>query len=64
MERFGSGATGGSILGNNASTSDDTEKGETKPYRRYGSTNIHRLTDHKDSDDENATWNGNSTQQQ
>ncbi|CAD7002375.1 unnamed protein product [Ceratitis capitata] len=61
MERFG-----GSNFGNNASTSDDgaTEKGESKPYRRYGGSNIHRLTDHKDSDDENATWNGNSTQQQ
>ncbi|XP_039965897.1 UBX domain-containing protein 4 [Bactrocera tryoni] len=64
MERFGGGVATGSILGNNASSSDDTEKGESKPYRRYGSSNIHRLTDHKDSDDENATWNGNSTQQQ
>ncbi|XP_011196099.2 UBX domain-containing protein 4 [Zeugodacus cucurbitae] len=64
MERFGGGATGGSVLGNNSSISDDADKGESKPYRRYGSSNIHRLTDHKDSDDENATWNGNSTQQQ
>ncbi|XP_036338013.1 UBX domain-containing protein 4 [Rhagoletis pomonella] len=67
MERFGGGGiTAGSVLGNNPSTSTEaaTEKGETKPYRRYGSSNIHRLTDHKDSDDENATWNGNSTQQQ
>lgn len=64
MERFGGGVATGSILGNNASSSENTEKGESKPYRRYGSSNIHRLTDHKDSDDENATWNGNSTQQQ
>ncbi|XP_054734164.1 UBX domain-containing protein 4 [Anastrepha obliqua] len=66
MERFGGGTIAGAALGNSASTSADaaTEQGETKPYRRYGGSNIHRLTDHKDSDDENATWNGNSTQQQ
>lgn len=34
------------------------------PYRRHEGSNIHRLHDNKDSDDENATWNGNSTQQQ
>ncbi|XP_055912324.1 UBX domain-containing protein 4 [Eupeodes corollae] len=35
-------------------------------YRRVGGgSNIHRLSDQrKDSDDENNTWNGNSTQQQ
>ncbi|XP_037939494.1 UBX domain-containing protein 4 [Teleopsis dalmanni] len=34
-------------------------------FRRYGGSNIHRLRDNqKDSDDDNATWNGNSTQQQ
>lgn len=34
-------------------------------YRRAGGSNIHRLSDQrKDSDDENNTWNGNSTQQQ
>ncbi|KAJ6643852.1 UBX domain-containing protein 4, partial [Pseudolycoriella hygida] len=34
------------------------------PYRRHQGSNIHRLHDNKDSDDENNTWNGNSTQQQ
>jgi len=34
------------------------------PYRRHEGSNIHRLNDNKDSDDENNTWNGNSTQQQ
>lgn len=33
-------------------------------YKRVAGSNIHRLNDTKDSDDENATWNGNSTQQQ
>lgn len=39
---------------------------KTGPYKRGGGTgsNIHRLSDTKDSDDENNTWNGNSTQQQ
>lgn len=42
---------------------------EVKPetsgaYRRVGGSNIHRLQDNRDSDDENNTWNGNSTQQQ
>ncbi|CAG2067239.1 unnamed protein product, partial [Timema podura] len=35
--------------------------GETKVARREG--NIHRLTNRDSSDDENNTWNGNSTQQ-
>jgi len=34
------------------------------PYRRHEGSNIHRLHDNKDSDDETNTWNGNSTQQQ
>jgi hypothetical protein len=35
---------------------------ETTAIRREG--NIHRLTNHRDlDDDENNTWNGNSTQQ-
>ncbi|XP_067612612.1 UBX domain-containing protein 4 [Eurosta solidaginis] len=64
MERFGGGFAVNSS--NSPSTSADAaiERDESKPYRRYGSSNVHRLTDHKDSDDENATWNGNSTQQQ
>ncbi|EFA06551.2 UBX domain-containing protein 4 [Tribolium castaneum] len=35
--------------------------GETTVIRRQG--NIHRLSNKNDSDDENNTWNGNSTQQ-
>lgn len=58
--------------GNTTGTSnpqDDNSPGtsnQTGAYRRYvGGSNIHRLSDNrKDSDDENATWNGNSTQQQ
>lgn len=33
-------------------------------YKRVGSSNVHKLSDLRDSDDENNTWNGNSTQQQ
>ncbi|XP_059613095.1 UBX domain-containing protein 4 isoform X2 [Phlebotomus argentipes] len=40
-----------------------TSKSAEAAYRRLGSSNIHRLHDKKDSDDENNTWNGNSTQQ-
>ena len=38
----------------------------TATYRRStaGSSNIHRLHENQDSDDDNNTWNGNSTQQQ
>lgn len=32
--------------------------------RRPDGANIHRLREAHDSDDENNTWNGNSTQQQ
>ncbi|GJQ82762.1 hypothetical protein Trydic_g19770 [Trypoxylus dichotomus] len=35
--------------------------GETTVIRRQG--NVHRLSDKTDSDDDNNTWNGNSTQQ-
>uniref|UniRef100_A0A1L8DT63 UBX domain-containing protein 4 n=1 Tax=Nyssomyia neivai TaxID=330878 RepID=A0A1L8DT63_9DIPT len=40
-----------------------TSRSGEEAYRRLGSSNIHRLHDRKDSDDENNTWNGNSTQQ-
>uniref|UniRef100_A0A1A9WCE7 UBX domain-containing protein 4 n=1 Tax=Glossina brevipalpis TaxID=37001 RepID=A0A1A9WCE7_9MUSC len=67
MDRFLSGNTGPgpSTSGNNNSDKADNSNAATT-YRRYVSgSNIHRLTDNrKDSDDENATWNGNSTQQQ
>lgn len=36
---------------------------ESSAYKRVGS-NVHRLHENKDSDDETNTWNGNSTQQQ
>ncbi|KAM7357201.1 uncharacterized protein ACRADG_002668 isoform 2-T2 [Cochliomyia hominivorax] len=67
LDRFssagGSGQTTGSANPDDASPSSSTQAGA---YRRYvGGSNIHRLSDNrKDSDDENATWNGNSTQQQ
>lgn len=49
----------------------DTEKCEFhsifRAYQRRpmnrGDGNVRRLTDMRDDDDENATWNGNSTQQ-
>lgn len=71
MDRF---LTGG--IGNTTGTISNQEQEDSSPsssqgqgggaYRRYvGGSNIHRLSDNrKDSDDENATWNGNSTQQQ
>ncbi|GLV39672.1 uncharacterized protein CBL_08262 [Carabus blaptoides fortunei] len=36
---------------------------ETTVVRRQGNSNIHRLSDRSESDDDNNTWNGNSTQQ-
>uniref|UniRef100_D3TPU2 UBX domain-containing protein 4 n=1 Tax=Glossina morsitans morsitans TaxID=37546 RepID=D3TPU2_GLOMM len=65
MDRFLSGNAGPLTSGNNNSDKPDNSNAATT-YRRYVSgSNIHRLTDNrKDSDDENATWNGNSTQQQ
>ncbi|KAI8120901.1 UBX domain-containing protein 4 [Lucilia cuprina] len=69
LDRFLAG--GGS--GNTTGSSNQEQSGDSSPstsqggaYRRYvGGSNIHRLSDNrKDSDDENATWNGNSTQQQ
>lgn len=50
-----------------STSSDATDvKQQSGPYKRVGGagSNIHRLSDTKDSDDENNTWNGNSTQQQ
>lgn len=35
--------------------------GETTVIRRQ--SNVHRLSDRTDSDEDNNTWNGNSTQQ-
>lgn len=37
------------------------KRGETTVIRRQG--NVHRLHDNTDSDEDNNTWNGNSTQQ-
>ncbi|KAH1001263.1 hypothetical protein HUJ04_013497 [Dendroctonus ponderosae] len=37
------------------------QKPPARPIKRDG--NIRRLADMKDDDDENNTWNGNSTQQ-
>lgn len=37
---------------------------ESSTYKRVGSSNVHRLHENQDSDDETNTWNGNSTQQQ
>lgn len=50
----------------NAVSDDAAAKAKSGPYKRVGGTgaNIHRLSDKGDSDDENNTWNGNSTQQQ
>lgn len=69
LDRFLSGNSSGKT----ATPVTDQDTDNTSPgtsqggaYRRYiGGSNIHRLSDNrKDSDDENATWNGNSTQQQ
>lgn len=67
LDRF---LSGNSVAGTSSNSQDnaDTSSGSSQggAYRRYvGGSNIHRLSDNrKDSDDENATWNGNSTQQQ
>ncbi|GAB0096188.1 UBX domain-containing protein [Sergentomyia squamirostris] len=45
------------------SSQSSSSKSAEAAYRRLGSSNIHRLHDRRDSDDENNTWNGNSTQQ-
>lgn len=37
---------------------------KSEPYKRVGNSNVHRLHDNHDSDEDNNTWNGNSTQQQ
>lgn len=49
-----------------ASSLPSTSTNKSGPYKRVGvsGSNVHRLSDQKDSDDENNTWNGNSTQQQ
>lgn len=51
------------LVKDDVSTSADKTKKEGA-YRRLGGSNIHRLHENQDSDDENNTWNGNSTQQQ
>lgn len=37
---------------------------KSNAYKRVGSSNVHKLSDIRDDDDDNNTWNGNSTQQQ
>lgn len=51
-------------LDNPAPSASQPSTSSNKPYRRHEGSNIHRLHDNKESDDENNTWNGNSTQQQ
>lgn len=48
----------------NEESTQSQQTQDKSTYRRVGSSNIHRLNETKDSDDENITWNGNSTQQQ
>ncbi|XP_037039244.1 UBX domain-containing protein 4 isoform X2 [Bradysia coprophila] len=51
-------------LENQAPSTSQQSASSGGPYRRHEGSNIHRLHDNKESDDENNTWNGNSTQQQ
>lgn len=46
--------------------SSKNENADDNAYQRYApGSNIRRMVDQRhDSEDENATWNGNSTQQQ
>ncbi|XP_022904174.2 UBX domain-containing protein 4-like isoform X2 [Onthophagus taurus] len=60
-ENDGSGNGKRSTEQGESSRSPKRRAGETTAIRRQG--NIHRLTDKTDSDDDNNTWNGNSTQQ-
>uniref|UniRef100_T1PHY1 UBX domain-containing protein 4 n=1 Tax=Musca domestica TaxID=7370 RepID=T1PHY1_MUSDO len=70
LDRFVGGGNAVSDSGNSRNgsggTSDSSPTPSSQAYRRYVTgSNVHRLADNrKDSDDENATWNGNSTQQQ
>ncbi|XP_065360492.1 UBX domain-containing protein 4 [Calliphora vicina] len=68
LDRFLSGGGTGNTTGTSNPNQGDSSPGSSQggATRRYvGGSNIHRLSDNrKDSDDENATWNGNSTQQQ
>ncbi|TMW51520.1 hypothetical protein DOY81_003425 [Sarcophaga bullata] len=67
VDRFLGGGAGNVTGSSNQNPEESsTEPNQAGAYRRYvGGSNIHRLSDNrKDSDDENATWNGNSTQQQ
>ncbi|XP_075160389.1 UBX domain-containing protein 4 [Haematobia irritans] len=64
LDRF---VGGGNAVSDNSNNGPNSSPGtSSQAYRRYVSgSNVHRLADNrKDSDDENATWNGNSTQQQ
>lgn len=67
LDRFSNSGTG-NVTGTSHNEPNDSAPSTSQgsAYRRYaGGSNIHRLADNrKDSDDENATWNGNSTQQQ
>ncbi|XP_073843203.1 UBX domain-containing protein 4 [Musca autumnalis] len=67
LDRFVGGGNSVSDSGNGRNAGGDSSPtSSSQAYRRYVSgSNVHRLADNrKDSDDENATWNGNSTQQQ
>ncbi|KAF5280474.1 hypothetical protein FQR65_LT03283 [Abscondita terminalis] len=66
MKLFGGGSPTSSAPPQNTNQKVDTspasiKKGETTVIRRQG--NVHRLQDNTDSDEDNNTWNGNSTQQ-
>lgn len=66
LDRFQLNKDDGPSTSKDAMATGDTRE-DSRPYRRSaaGGSNIHRLSDQrKDSDDENNTWNGNSTQQQ
>lgn len=50
-------------FGNQNKSSEPSTSKPGPSYKRAGA-NVHRLRENKDSDEENNTWNGNSTQQQ
>ncbi|KAH8278235.1 hypothetical protein KR044_006229 [Drosophila immigrans] len=58
---FSQGASSQRAGGGGASSSSNSGGGS---FKRYGAANIRRLADTKDDEDDKATYNGNSTQQQ
>lgn len=60
----GLGAAGPSGVVTTAAATMSRPKESGGAYQRLGASNVHRLHENKDDEDDTNTWNGNSTQQQ